>query len=84
MLQSYQGVLSTNKKTPPPRGIKKEPSKATLEEENDREDITPHIKTKELHIWDQPISKLYTDDCGRFPIRSRSGNEYITISYRCE
>ena len=32
-------------------------------------------KTKEIHIWDQPISKLYTDDFGRFPIRSRIGNK---------
>ena len=48
------------------------------------EDITPPIKTKELNIWDKPISKLYTDDCGRFPIRSRSGNEYIMIAYHCD
>ena len=47
------------------------------------EDIPPPIKKKELHIWYQPISKLYTDDCGRFPIRSRSGNEYIMIAYNC-
>ena len=45
------------------------------------EDIPPPIKTKELHIWYQPISKLYTDYCGSFPIRSRSGNEYIMIAY---
>ena len=24
------------------------------------------------------------DDCGRFPIRSRSGNEYIMIAYHCD
>ena len=30
------------------------------------------------------IRKLYTDDCGRLPIRSRSGNEYIIIVYHCE
>ena len=48
------------------------------------EDIPPPIRTKELHIWDEPISKLYTDDCGRFPIRSRSGNKYIMISYHCD
>ena len=53
-------------------------------EEEDMEDIPPPIKKKELHIWYQPISKLYTDDCGRFPIRSRSGNEYIMIAYHCD
>ena len=41
-------------------------------------------KTQEIHIWDQPISKLYTDDCGRFPIWSRGGNEYIIIAYHCD
>ena len=48
------------------------------------EDIPTPIKIKELHIWDKPISKLYTDYYGRFPIRSRSGNEYIMISYHCD
>ena len=28
-----------------------------------------------------PLSKLYTDDTGRLPIRARSGNQYITIAY---
>ena len=42
------------------------------------------IKTKELHIWDQKISKLYTDYCGRLPIIYRSGNKYIMIAYHCD
>ena len=45
------------------------------------EDIPPPIKTKVLHIWYQPISKLYTDDCVCSPIRSRSGNDYIMVAY---
>ena len=69
---------------PPPRGIKKGTSKATQEEEGETEDIPPPIKSKELHIWDQPISKIYTDDCDCFPIRSRIGNEYIMIVYHCD
>ena len=32
----------------------------------------------------EPIEKLYTDDTGRFPIRSRSGNQYIMIAYHCD
>ena len=84
MVQSSQVVQSTKKKTPPNRGIKQETQKYTLEEEDERQDIPPPIKTKELHIWDQPISKLYTDDCGRFPIRYRSVNEYIIIVYHCD
>ena len=31
-----------------------------------------------------PISKLYTDDTGRFPIYARSGNQYIMIAYHCD
>ena len=86
MVQSLQGVRSTKKKMHPYRDIKKEPAKSTLEKEDDREDIPPLSppQNKELHILDQPISKLYTDDCGRFPIRFRSGNEYIIIAYHCD
>ena len=36
MVQSSQGVQSTNKKKNQYRGIKKAPSKATLEKENER------------------------------------------------
>ena len=83
MFQSYQGVKSTKKKTPPPREIKKGIFKVAPEEE-EMKDIPPPIKTKELHIWYQPISKLYTDGFGRFPISSRGGNKYIMISYHCD
>ena len=48
------------------------------------EDIPPPIKTKELHIWYQSISKLYIDDCGPLPIISRTGNDYIMIAYHCD
>ena len=83
IVQSSQVVRSTEKKDPPPRGIKKGIFRVPPEEEK-MEYIPPSIKTKELNIWDQPISKLYTDDCGRFPIRSWSGNEYIMIAYYCD
>ena len=46
MVQSLQGVLSTKKNMLPPRGIKEETIKATLEEKDEREDIPPPIKTK--------------------------------------
>ena len=38
----------------------------------------------ELHVRIEPISKLYTDDMGRFPTRSRSGNQYIMLAYHCD
>ena len=44
MVQSSQRVQSTKKNKPPPRDIKKETSKATLEEEDERGDIQPPIK----------------------------------------
>ena len=84
MVQYSQEVRPTKKKTPPPRGIKKGTFKAVLEEEEEMEDIPPPIKTKEPHNWDQPISKLYADDYGRFPIRSRSRNNYNMIAYHCD
>ena len=31
-----------------------------------------------------PISKLYTDDTGRFPVHARSDNRYIMIDYHCD
>ena len=38
-------------------------------------------KTQELFIRTEPIIKLYTDDMGRFPIRSRRGNNFIMLAY---
>ena len=40
--------------------------------------------TNEFHIRVQHISKLYTDDTGTFPVRSRSGNQYIMVAYYCD
>ena len=76
-------MRSTKKENPPPRGTKKGIFKVAPEKDY-MEDIPPPIKIKELHIWDQPISKMYTDGCGSFPIRSRSGNKYIMIAYHCD
>ena len=46
MVQSLQGVRSTKKKTHTSRGIKKAQAKATLEKEEEREDIPPPLKKK--------------------------------------
>ena len=35
--------------------------------------------TNELHSWETPISKLYTDDTVWFTVRYRSGNQYVMI-----
>ena len=43
----------------------------------------PQVWSNELHIHVTPISKLYTDDTGRFPIHARSGNQSLMIAYHC-
>ena len=35
----------------------------------------------ELHLSELPLHRLYTDDTGRFPIQSQSGNQYIMVAY---
>ncbi len=35
-----------------------------------------------LHVY--PISKLYTDDMGRFPVKACSGNQYVIIAYHTD
>ena len=37
-----------------------------------------------MHIKTTHISKLYTDDTGRFPVISRTGNQYIMVAYHCD
>ncbi len=41
----------------------------------------PKVLSNEVHIRVVPISKLYTDDTGRFPVKARSGNQYVMIAY---
>ena len=40
--------------------------------------------TNEVHLYETTIRKIYTDYCGRFPIESRSGKNYIMIAYHCD
>ena len=32
----------------------------------------------------QPLSKLYTNDTGRFPVRAHSGNQYVMIAFHSD
>ena len=85
MVQYSLGVISKKKIRHKIHNNQIEKSQKTFhqQQQSDTEEIIPQQQTKEINIWDQPISKLYTDDCDRFPIRSRSGNEYIMIAYHC-
>ena len=40
--------------------------------------------SNELHIRVQQFSKLYTDDTGKFPVRSLTDNQYIMVAYHCD
>ena len=84
MVKYSQGARSTKKNKHQAHNNQKKPNEVTLQKQSETEDIPPPQKNQELHIWDQTISKLYTDDCGRFPIRSRSENEYIIVAYHCD
>ena len=76
MVQTRQGVRSTKpkpEKAPaPPADVEPAP-------------ILPADEvSRELHIRVRHISKLYTDDTGRFPVTSRSRNQYMMIAYHCD
>ena len=60
LVHKRQGVRSTNKKLPTT---------------SPQEQSLPQVRSNKLHIYVTPISKLYTDDTGRFPIHARSGNQ---------
>ena len=51
------------------------------------EPIPPEGVPKEgkstIHIKTNYISKLYTDDTGRFTVVSWKGNQYIIVAYHC-
>ena len=71
MVQKRQNVRSTKRKHTNPIALR--PPKPVS---------TP--TSNELHIWAKKISKFYTDDTGKSPVRSRSGNQYIMVVYHCD
>ena len=82
MTQSQQGIRSTKPK-PPKLHIS---TQSPLEDEIDKS-ITINddgMPTNELHIINKTISKLYSDDCGRFPTDSCSVQQYIMITHHCD
>ena len=73
MVQTRQHVRSTR----PSVKLGKPPEPIPPEKEPEGRKNTIHIKTTH-------ISKLYTDDTGRFPVISRKGNQYIMVAYHCD
>jgi hypothetical protein len=68
LAQQRQNVRSTKPKQPPPAPLVVLPPPAP----------TP---SNQVFIVTQPLSKLFTDDTGRFPVRARSGNQYVMIVF---
>ena len=50
----------------------------------DSDPLLQWLQTNEMHIWEESIIKLYTDDCWRFQISSWSGNQYTIIVYHLD
>ena len=71
MVQKRQNVRSTKRKHTNPIALHP-PNPVSIPPSN------------ELHIRVQHISKLYTDDTGKFPVRSRTGNQYNMVAYHCD
>ena len=71
IVQSRQGIRSTEPKIP----------RRPIPNKSPEESPPPSTRSRELHIHTVHVSKLYTDDTGRFPIKERSGNQYLMVSY---
>ena len=74
MVQTRAHVRSTKPKTP----------KAPTPSPSSSVPSQMEKPSNELHIRMENISKLYTNDTGRFPVRSRTGNQYIMVAYHCD
>ena len=66
LVQKRQGVRSTKPKLP---------------ETSSPNQQLPQVRSNELYLQVTPISKLYSDVTGHFPVHARSGNQYIMIAY---
>ncbi len=76
MVQSQQGMQSTKPMTPQPMAY------PSLDPDS-VPDILPNERSNKLYICMEHISKLYTDNIGRFPMNSRAGNQYVMVAYHC-
>jgi hypothetical protein len=47
---------------------------------------SPPVDTpsNQVYVVTQPLSKLFTDDTGRFPVRDCSGNQYVMIAFHAD
>jgi hypothetical protein len=71
LAQTGQNVRSSKLAKPPPTA---RPPLELL--------LPPIDASREVFIRVYPISKLYLDDTGRFPVRACLGNQYVMIAYQ--
>jgi len=71
LAQQRQNVRSTKPKQPPPVPLVVLPPPAPT-------------ALNQIFVMTQPLSKLFTDDTGRFPVRARSGNQYVIIAFHAD
>jgi hypothetical protein len=72
LAQQRQNVTSTKPKCPTPLPPTTLPTVAPSPKD---------MPSDQLFIEVYPLSRLYTEDTGRFPIRACSGNQYIMIAF---
>jgi hypothetical protein len=72
LAQQCQNVCSTKPKPPVPNQALLAPAIALQ---------ASTLPSNEVYICVYPISKPYTDNTGRFPIKACSGNQYVMIAY---
>ena len=63
------------------QGIRSTKAKPAMVETRAHAPQQTSATTNGVHIYKTTTSKLYTDDCGSFPIKSRIGKNYIIIAY---
>jgi hypothetical protein len=72
LAQQRQNVRSTKPKRPTPTSPTALPTAAPSPKD---------MPSNQVFIKVYPLSRLYRDDTGRFPIRARLGNQYIMIAF---
>ncbi len=75
LAQERQNVRSTKPKLPtplaPPAPLPTAPSPTD-------------VPSNQVFIMVHPLSRLYIGDTGRFPVRARSGNQYVMIAFHAD
>jgi hypothetical protein len=78
LAQQRQNIRSTKPKQPTPAPLVLPPPPLVLP--------PPPLEapSRLLFVTTQPLSKLYTNDTGRFPVKAKSGNQYVMIAFHAD